>query len=499
MKVKFMRSFIALLLSLVLGLGTCVAAFAEDESPATTGTTKVSEQQPEEETSEDKTSEKASEKEDEKTSEKETSSTTKEDASESTTKEATSQPDEEPSTEPVTEEEPEEPEPDFAPDYTGIAQTTYNDVKAWWRVVDGAIEPDAQGVFRNEYGWWYVKNGKVDFKHTGVDKNEYGWWRVEEGKVNFKATGVYRNEYGWWYVKDGKVDFKHTGVDKNEYGWWRVENGKVNFKATGIYKNEYGWWRVKNGKVDFSANGIFQNEYGSWYVKNGKVDFKKSGTVSQGKATYTVKEGKVTGVTMPVPLVNQKPNYPTGCEAASATMLLKFYGYDISLRQMVNTIPRENLRTVNGRRYGPRITEKFVGDPRSGYTNQNPGYGAFAPVVTKSINNVIQNQHGKHKAVNKTGASFSELLGFLEEGKPVIVWSTYNMQTPKTVNSWYIATSAGPEYFSYPRGTHVCVLRGYDSKYIYLADPYGATNKKFTRSAFNDKYKLLGRQAVLMQ
>ena len=114
------------------------------------------------------------------------------------------------------------------------------------------------------------------------------------------------------------------------------------------------------------------------------------------------------------------------------------------------------------------------------------------------MNNVISNQHGKHKAYNKTGTSFTDLLDYLNEGKPVIVWSTYNLKTPSTVNAWYIATSTGPEYFSYPRGTHVCVLVGYDGKNIYLADPYGAKTKTFSRSAFNDKYKLLGRQAVVV-
>ena len=462
MKVKALRSMIAMVLSLVLMLGVMVVAFAEDEEPGTTSTTVAESVTSEEETTEPESS-----------TEDETTTTT-------VTEEETASPEEE-TTEPetsttTTTTEP-APKPDFAPDYTGIAKTTYNGETAWWRVVNGKVQPKAHGVFQNENGWWYVENGKVDFSHTGVEKNDNGWWRIKDGYVDFNATGIY----------------------KNKNGWWRVEKGKVNFKATGLYKNEHGWWRVERGCVNFNANGIYQNQNGSWYVKKGCVDFTKSGTVTFGKTTYTIQKGKVKGATMKVPLVNQCPNYPTGCEAASATMLLKYYGYDISLKQMVNTIPRENLRTVNGKRYGPRITEKFVGDPRSGYTSANPGYGAFAPVVTKSLNNVITNQHGKHKAVNKTGASFSDLLTFLDQGKPVIVWSTYNMKTPTTVNAWYIATSTGPEYFSYPRGTHVCVLRGYDAKNIYLADPYGAKNKTFSRSAFNDKYKLLGRQAIVLQ
>ena len=483
---KLARPFLALLLALAIACGAFLASFAEDEETATTSTTVTSEEKTEKDSKEEPKSE----------DEEKSSSTTKKDSDKTTRKsedpdkddksttkqsedESTTSKEDESTTEPTTEEPTTEApkEPDFAPDYTGIAQTTYEGVEGWWRVVNGKIQPKATGVYQNEYGWWYVKNGRVDFDFFGVEQNQYGWWRIETGKVNFKAQSIYQNRYGWWKTKDGKVDFSYTGVAQNQYGWWRV----------------------KTGKVDFNAHGAFRNQYGTWYVKNGKVDFGKTGTVVVGKTSYTVREGKVSGATIKVPLVNQLPNYPTGCEAASATMVLKYWGYDINLSKMVNTIPRENLRTIDGRKYGPRITEKFVGDPRSTYTSKNPGYGAFAPVVSKAMNNVISNQHGKHKAYNKTGTSFTDLLDYLNEGKPVIVWSTYNLKTPNTVNAWYIATSTGPEYFSYPRGTHVCVLVGYDGKNIYLADPYGAKTKTFSRSAFNDKYKLLGRQAVVVQ
>lgn len=217
------------------------------------------------------------------------------------------------------------------------------------------------------------------------------------------------------------------------------------------------------------------------------------------KVHVTEVDGEVTAVSIDVPLVNQMPTYPTGCEAASMAMLLQFYGYDVTLDQMIEAIPRENLETVNGRRYGPRITEKFVGDPRGGYTSANPGYGAFSPVVTKSINDVLLQRHMMPRAINKTGASLDELLGFLKEGRPVIVWSTYNMKTPETENEWYIRTDNGDEHFSYPRGTHVCVLIGFDENNITLADPYGATKKTFSKSSFEAKYRLLGQQAVLLQ
>lgn len=200
-----------------------------------------------------------------------------------------------------------------------------------------------------------------------------------------------------------------------------------------------------------------------------------------------------------VPLVHQNPDYPTGCEAASATMLLKYYGYNISIHEMVATIPREDLYEENGRVYGPSIYEKFVGDPRQTYTDERPGYGAFSPVITSALNRAIAQKGGSHYAKNITGCSFSTLLSNLDARKPMVVWATANMKTPTLVNSWYIKNPGGEDiYFEYPRGTHVMVLTGYDSKYVYIADPYYGY-VKYTHSAFNDKWILLGKQAIVIE
>lgn len=203
-------------------------------------------------------------------------------------------------------------------------------------------------------------------------------------------------------------------------------------------------------------------------------------------------------VKLNVPVVYQNPDYPTGCEGASATMLLKYYGYSISLSEVINAIPREDLYEENGKVYGPSIYEKFVGDPSKTHTDDRPGYGAFSPVITRSLNTVIAKKHGRHTAKNITGCSFQSLLKHLDDGDPIIVWATDNMKTPTSVNSWYIKQKDGSDkYFEYPRGTHVMVLSGYDGSYVYITDPYYG-KVKYTYSAFNDKWVLLGRQAIIL-
>ncbi len=239
-------------------------------------------------------------------------------------------------------------------------------------------------------------------------------------------------------------------------------------------------------------NGILTYGSNAYLIKDGLVDKSFSGTKKKGKTTYTFKNGKSTKVMIDVPRTSQMPNYPTGCEGSAMASLLQFYGINASVSECVNAIPRQNVTTKNGKRYGPSIYEKFAGNPRGGYTSANPGYGAFAPCVTKSLNKVISNK-GKadqYQAVDITGSKVGDLYKLINEGTPTIVWATYNMQNPKTVNSWYAYNSKTGkyEYFKYPRGTHVMILRGYDANNVYIMDPYQGSLKTFSRSSFNYHY-----------
>lgn len=103
-------------------------------------------------------------------------------------------------------------------------------------------------------------------------------------------------------------------------------------------------------------------------------------------------------VILDVPIVKQNPKYPTGCEGASATMLLKYHGYNITLDEMIAAIPRENFYRENGKLYGPSVYEKFAGDPTKTYSDKSPGYVAFSPVITGAINSVIADKGGNHTA-----------------------------------------------------------------------------------------------------
>ncbi len=225
-----------------------------------------------------------------------------------------------------------------------------------------------------------------------------------------------------------------------------------------------------------------------------------------GKTTITCKTSdgsnktascEITINAMSIPYVSQLPKYPTGCEAASCCMLLKYYKFNVTIDEMVEAIPRKNLYRKNGKTYGPDINEMFVGDPRCYYTSDTPGYGVFSPAVTKSLQKVIDQKGGGYKAVKISGCTFQELLGHISNGQPAIVWATYKMKTPTEKNAWYIEGT--DKYFSYPRGTHVMILSGFSDSEVVTVDPYDNGVLNFSKSTFEDRWNLLGKQAIVLE
>ncbi len=103
------------------------------------------------------------------------------------------------------------------------------------------------------------------------------------------------------------------------------------------------------------------------------------------------------------PYISQAGEYPTGCEVVSTSMILKYYGYNISVDEFIDDYLESSfLEEVNGDLYGPNPNEAFVGDPRSVYS-----YGCYAPVIVNSLNEILRKEHS---VKNTTGSEFNELI-----------------------------------------------------------------------------------------
>lgn len=187
-----------------------------------------------------------------------------------------------------------------------------------------------------------------------------------------------------------------------------------------------------------------------------------------------------------VPIMNQHPNMPTGCEATALAMLLRYYGVSVSKEQIGKDMPKGNFYTKNGKTYGPHPAEAFLGSPFS-----KAGYGVYAPVMYQ-----MAEQYLPGRVEDLTDKSFDELLKCIDESRPVMIWATINMVPMKLTRSWY--TSDG-ELFTWKGNEHALVMVGYDETSIYMNDPYTGRREKYPRQKVENRWASMGKQAIAIK
>ncbi len=189
-----------------------------------------------------------------------------------------------------------------------------------------------------------------------------------------------------------------------------------------------------------------------------------------------------------IPYLSQE-NYPSGCESVSSVMLLRFWGYDISVDEFIDDyLDKKDLISKNGELYGVHPNTAFIGNPRD-----NTGFGCYSPVIEKALNKIVE---GKHRVVNLKGESLKGLARkYVSKGNPVLIWASINMMPTNSGKSWILEDSG--EKFTWIRGEHCLVLIGYDRNYYYLADPYNGNGVvKYEKRVVEARYKELGQQAI---
>ena len=190
-----------------------------------------------------------------------------------------------------------------------------------------------------------------------------------------------------------------------------------------------------------------------------------------------------------VPYISQSGGYPTGCEIVSASMLLQYYEYNVSVDEFIdNYLESSFLEEVNGDLYGSNPNEVFVGNPRSIYS-----YGCYAPVIVNSLNKILDR---KHLAKNTTGSEFNELIeNYIDREIPVLVWTSINLLPTSDGTQWYISESG--DKFQWINNEHCMVLVGYDKDKYYFNDPYEDNGVVgHDKELVEERFKELGKQSV---
>ena len=196
-------------------------------------------------------------------------------------------------------------------------------------------------------------------------------------------------------------------------------------------------------------------------------------------AAEVVTEGK--RVYVKVPEIIQTPELPTGCESVALTIVLQSYGFELEKTEIAK----------NYLAFGTDMATSYVGDPFS-----KNGAGCFPPAIVDAANKYLKAKEDKRIGRNVTGTSIDDLCEFVDNGLPVILWSSMYMADPTKTNSVY--TYQGKTYQWY-RSEHCVVLYGYDkSKDVYLvSDPLVGLVER-DASAFRNIYDSIGKYAVVI-
>ncbi|CDM70212.1 Hypothetical protein CM240_3095 [Clostridium bornimense] len=184
-----------------------------------------------------------------------------------------------------------------------------------------------------------------------------------------------------------------------------------------------------------------------------------------------------------VPILNQLPEMPTGCELTSAAMLLNWYGVDVDKNDLGYEIEKAPIPSyVNGTLQGMNPNEYFIGDPFS-----DSGFGVYHKPIKDLIDTYTS---GKGKDI--TDCSFETLIEIVSKGTPIITWVTIDMKEATLNSSWY--SKNGIIEWIVPE--HAVVLIGFNENEVIINDPYTGTEYNINKSTFIDRWNSLGNQAV---
>lgn len=189
-----------------------------------------------------------------------------------------------------------------------------------------------------------------------------------------------------------------------------------------------------------------------------------------------------------VPYISQEGILPTGCEVVSATMVVQYWGSDVSATEMADALPCWDVEYRDDVLYGPDPNEYFVGTPYS-----EGSYGCFAPVIAGIIPEVCP----ELEAIALENISLDTLYSdYVAQGIPVLIWATINLLEVREGSGWILPDGST---FHWPGNEHCMVLIGREEDEYICLDPYESNGQvELPADALTQRYQDLGSQAVVI-
>jgi uncharacterized protein YvpB len=178
-------------------------------------------------------------------------------------------------------------------------------------------------------------------------------------------------------------------------------------------------------------------------------------------------------------VVGHPQEHNLSCESRSAIDLAAFWGVPLTEDDFFRRLPKSD----NPHR-------GFLGDVDMPAGSMPPyGYGVYAGPIAANLRSF------ELDARSHRYWTLHDLQTEIAAGRPVIIWSTYDMKLPG-VQEW---TSSDGETSLIVQWQHTFVAVGYDESGVYLVDAYDAGTKQFSYEAFDAAWAQLERLAVTVR
>lgn len=205
-------------------------------------------------------------------------------------------------------------------------------------------------------------------------------------------------------------------------------------------------------------------------------------------------EQRVTQAFLAVENILQNPELPNGCEATSLAIVLNYLGYSAEKTELAEQyVANGALVTMNGVTYGPNPNDTYVGNP-----DDSTGYYILAEGLAQAANNYLKTYESGIKATSISGASEEELAAKIENGTPVILWTTMDFGDAQYTQYGWVLESTGEYYIPYAN-LHCVVLIGYNEENYTLCNPLRGEVQTVAKAELMYGYSALEMQAMVIE
>lgn len=233
---------------------------------------------------------------------------------------------------------------------------------------------------------------------------------------------------------------------------------------------------VVNDKESEQAESSNTNiSYSTEYITEYATDITKESPSENA----TTKENE--SYSLPVKVILQYPDMPSGCEITSLTMVLNYMGLDVTNSYLADNYLPCDTHDMN---------RSFVGSVYDDYA-----FGCFAPVIVQAANNYLNSINSKLRAVEISGSTREQLLSYVKAGNPVIIWNTENME-----ESHLEHLNLDGDDFVWYYNEHCVVLCGYNEadNTVAVADSISGYVYR-NADIFFERYNFMKKQAIYIQ